>query len=149
MVPLASAITSLFLDEVEQAVEDKHYPHLPRVRSVPFGETLQDTVNFLAVLIEANFPALFLYFLIPFATPLIFWALNGFLLEREYFTLAPMHIGGKSQAKAMRKQHIGAIWLAGILMAMPLSLLLLNLIKSILGAASFTHLCHHISAYRA
>ena len=29
MVPVASAITSLFLDEVSQAVEDKHYPHPP------------------------------------------------------------------------------------------------------------------------
>ena len=78
MVPVASAITSLFLDEVAQAVEDKHYTHLPQVRSVPFGEALRDTVNFLGVLVGANFLALFLYVLFPFAAPLIFWALNGF-----------------------------------------------------------------------
>ena len=71
MVPVASAITSLFLDEVAQAVEDKHYPHLPQVH-VPFGEAMRDTVNFLGVLIGANFLALFLYVLFSFAAPLIF-----------------------------------------------------------------------------
>ena len=60
MVPVASAITSLFLDEVAQAVEDKHYPHLPQVRSVPFSEAMRDTENFLDVLVGANFLALFL-----------------------------------------------------------------------------------------
>lgn len=148
MVPVASAITSLFLDEVAQAVEDKHYPHLLQVRSVPFGEALRDTVSFLGVLVGANFLALFLYVLLPFAAPLIFWVLNGFLLGHEYFTLAAMRLVGRSQVKAMRKQHRGTIWVAGILMAMPLSIPLLNLIIPILGAATFTHLYHRISAYR-
>jgi CysZ protein len=34
MVPVASAITSLFLDEVAQAVEDEYFPNLPVVQSV-------------------------------------------------------------------------------------------------------------------
>ena len=70
MVPVASAITSLFLDEVAQAVEDKHYPP-PQVRSVPFGEALRDTVNFLSVLVGANFLALFLYVRLPFTASFI------------------------------------------------------------------------------
>ena len=148
MVPVASAITSLFLDEVAQAVEDKHYPHILQVRSVPFGEALRDTVSFLGVLVGANFLALFLYVLLPFAAPLIFWVLNGFLLGHEYFTLAAMRLVGRSQVKAMRKQHRGTIWVAGILMAMPLSIPLLNLIIPILGAATFTHLYHRISECR-
>ena len=123
-------------------------PTPPQVRSVPFGE-VRDTVNFLGVLVGANFLALFFYVLLPFAAPLIFWALNGFLLGREYFTLAALRRVGRSQAKAMRKQHRGTIWVAGILMAMPLSIPLLNLIIPILGAATFTHLYHRISAYRA
>jgi len=149
MVPVASAITSMFLDEVAQAVEDKHYPDLPKVKPVPFGDALRDTVNFLGVLIGANILALILYAIFSFAAPFIFWALNGFLLGREYFTLAAMRRVGRDQAKVLRKQHIGTIWLAGILMAMPLSIPLLNLFIPILGAATFTHLYHRISAYRA
>lgn len=149
MVPVASAITSLFLDEVAQAVEDKHYPSLPKVDPVPFGDALKDTVNFLGVLIAANILALIFYAAFSFAAPFIFWALNGFLLGREYFMLAAMRRIGRAQAKVLRKQHIGTIWLAGILMAMPLSVPLLNLFIPILGAATFTHLYHRLSQTRA
>ena len=149
MVPVASAITSMFLDEVAQAVEDKHYPQLPKVAAVPFGDALKDTINFLGVLIGANILALILYAIFSFAAPFIFWALNGFLLGREYFTLAAMRRIGRDQAKILRKQHTGTIWIAGILMAMPLSVPLLNLFIPILGAAAFTHLYHRISASRA
>lgn len=149
MVPVASAITSMFLDEVAQAVEDKHYPQLPKVPPVPFGDALRDTINFLGVLIGANILALFLYAIFSFAAPFIFWALNGFLLGREYFMLAAMRRVGRHQAKILRKQHVGVIWVAGILMAMPLSIPLLNLFIPILGAATFTHLYHRISASQA
>ena len=142
MVPVASAITSMFLDEVAQAVEDKHYSHLPQTSPVPFSEALRDTLNFLGVLVVANLLALILYlFFIPLA-PFIFWGLNGFLLGREYFTLAAMRRVGRQRAVELRKEHRGTIWLAGILMAMPLSVPLVNLLIPILGAATFTHIFH-------
>lgn len=146
MVPVASAITSLFLDDVADAVEDRHYPNLPRAERVPFWDAVRDTVNFLGVLIGANLLALILYaFFAPFAL-FIFWGLNGFLLGREYFTLAAMRREGRQGAKALRKRHLGKIWIAGTLMAMPLSLPLVNLVIPILGAATFTHLYHQIRA---
>ena len=142
MVPVASAITSMFLDEVAQAVEDKHYPNLPRVAPVPFSEALRDTVNFLGVLIFANIVAIAFYMLLPVFAPFIFWSLNGFLLGREYFTLAAMRRIGRENAKALRSQYSGTIWTAGILMAIPLSFPLINLLIPILGAATFTHIFH-------
>lgn len=142
MVPVASAITSMFLDEVAQAVEDKHYPHLPQVPHVPFWDGLRDTVNFLGVLVGANILALVLYAFFPPFAPFIFWALNGFLLGREYFTLAAMRRLGRERAKQLRAKHAGTIWLAGTLMAVPLSVPLVNLVIPILGAATFTHIYH-------
>ncbi|MCV2888628.1 EI24 domain-containing protein [Ruegeria aquimaris] len=148
MVPVASAITSMFLDEVAQAVEDKHYPGLPPVTKVPFGDALKDTVNFLGVLIAANLLAFLLYvFLAPFAL-FIFWGLNGFLLGREYFTLAAMRRVGREGARKLRSQHMLTIWAAGILMAIPLSIPLVNLLIPILGAATFTHIFHAVTARR-
>lgn len=149
MVPVASAITSLFLDEVADAVEDRHYPHLPDVPAVSFGEGLKDSVNFLGVLIAANLLALIVYAIFtPFAL-FIFWALNGFLLGREYFQLTAMRRVGRAEAKKLRRKHGGTIWLAGILMAMPLSIPLVNLLIPILGAATFTHLFHQLEPRRA
>ena len=145
MVPVASAITSLFLDDVAQAVEDVHYPSLPSVPRANFWDGLRDTVNFLGVLIVANLLAFILYALLPFFALPIFFALNGFLLGREYFQLAAMRRIGRAEAKILRKKHQGKIWLAGCLMALPLSIPLVNLIIPILGAATFTHLFHRLS----
>ncbi|MEC3862410.1 EI24 domain-containing protein [Mesobacterium sp. TK19101] len=148
MIPVASAITSMFLEEVAQAVEDRHYPGLPPATKVPFGDAVRDTINFLGVLIGANVLALVLYALFAPAALFIFWGLNGFLLGREYFTLAAMRRVGRDGAKALRKRHIGTIWAAGVLMAMPLSVPLLNLVIPILGAATFTHIFHMVQARR-
>ncbi|UWR00508.1 EI24 domain-containing protein [Rhodobacteraceae bacterium S2214] len=145
MVPVASAITSLFLDDVAQAVEDKHYPHLKPVPRVPFFDGLRDTVNFLGVLIGANILAIFAYIALPFLSFAIFYGLNGYLLGREYFQVVAMRRLGRQGAKDLRKQHKGQIWMAGCLMAVPLSIPLINLVIPILGAATFTHLFHRLS----
>ncbi|MBT8154939.1 EI24 domain-containing protein [Epibacterium ulvae] len=145
MVPVASAITSMFLEDVAQAVEDKHYPYLPAAESIPFLTALKDTLNFLGVLIVANLLALILYVMFAPAAPLIFWALNGFLLGREYFTLVASRRIGITAARALRSKHAATIWLAGALMAIPLSVPLVNLIVPILGAATFTHVFHRLN----
>ena len=64
MMPVASAIISLFLERVVQAVEDKHYPNLPVVTGIPLGQALFDMLNFLLVLLAANLVALLLYCLL-------------------------------------------------------------------------------------
>ncbi len=148
MVPVASAITSMFLEEVADAVEDKHYPHLPRAQSVPFWDAVRDTVNFLGVLLLANVAAILLYVFLPFGAVFIFWGLNGFLLGREYFTLAAMRRVGRQGAKELRREHAATIWAAGVLMAIPLTIPLVNLLVPILGAATFTHIFHELTARR-
>ena len=142
MVPVASAFTSLFLDRIASAVEDKHFDYLPPADPVPFSEAMKDTVNFLGVLIGANILALLIYLALPPFAPLIFWGLNGFLLGREYFFIAAMRRIGRDGAKELRREHFATIWLAGTLMAIPLSVPLVNLLIPILGAATFTHLFH-------
>lgn len=146
MVPVASAITSMFLDDVAQAVEDRHYPHLPEVARVPFSDAFKDTLGFLGLLIGANLLAFIIYAFLPAFSLFIFWGLNGFLLGREYFQLAAMRRIGRDGAKELRKRHTATIWMAGTLMAMPLSVPLVNLLVPIIGAATFTHLFHQIQA---
>lgn len=149
MMPVASAITSMFLDEVAQAVEDRHYPNLPPAHSVPFGDAVVDTISFLGMLLGANLLALILFVMFPPAAVFIFWGLNGLLLGREYFTLAAMRRMSRAEAKELRKAYSGTIWLAGTLMAIPLSLPLINLLIPIIGAATFTHLFHRIKGAQA
>lgn len=148
MVPVASAFTGLFLDEVAEAVEDRHYPTLPEVPRLSLTEITRDTLGFLGVLIVANAIALVLYLLLNVAAPLIFWALNGFLLGREYFQMVAIRRLGRAGAKEARRRHGAQIWLAGALMAVPLSIPLVNLLIPVLGAATFTHMFMRLEGQR-
>jgi uncharacterized protein involved in cysteine biosynthesis len=144
MMPVASAFTGLFLEDVADAVEDRHYPQLPPAKPVRIYDALIDSVNFFGAIVAVNVLALFLY---PFAgpfVPVVFWAVNGYLLGREYFTLVAMRREGRQGAKALRKRHTGTIWAAGTLMAAPLSVPIINLAIPVLGVATFTHLYHRL-----
>ena len=145
MVPVASAFSGFFLDDVAQAVEDRHYPRLGPALPVRLWDTAVDSFNFFALLIAINLLAILAFALSGPFLPLVFWALNGFLLGREYFTLAAMRRLGRPEARVLRARHWGKVWIAGMLMAAPLSIPLVNLVIPVLGAATFTHLFHRLN----
>lgn len=145
MVPVASAFSGLFLEDVAAAVEARHYPDLPPVPRLPLAESLKDAVNFLGLLIAANVVALFFYALAGPFVPLAFWALNGLLLGREYFSLVAMRRYGRPAAKALRRRYFFRIWAAGALMAAPLSIPFVNLVIPVLGVATFTHMVQRLA----
>lgn len=149
MVPVASAFTGLFLDEVADAVEDRHYPQLASTPRAPFLTTLADSARFLGVMIVANLLALILYVIFTPLAPFIFWALNGFLLGREYFQMVAMRRLDEAEARKLRRANGLQIWLAGGLMAVPLTIPVVNLVVPILGAATFTHLYHRLTGTRS
>ncbi|MFT4620909.1 MAG: hypothetical protein ACJA0F_001668 [Dinoroseobacter sp.] len=147
MIPVASAFTGIFLDQIADAVERRHYPSLPPAKAIPLGDTLRDTLSFLGLMIGLNLLALILYVIFaPFAL-FIFWAVNGFLLGREYFQLVAMRRVGRAGAKVGRRKHALTIWVAGVLMAIPLTVPILNLVIPILGVATFTHLYYRLERY--
>ena len=142
MVPVASAFTGIFLDDVADAVEAKHYAHLPPAPNVGLGDNLRESLSFLGVIVVANTLALVLYFT-PLA-PFIFYGLNGFLLGREYYRMIAVRRMGRQEASASFKRNLLAIWAAGAMMAVPLTIPILNLVIPILGAATFTHIFHRL-----
>lgn len=148
MIPVASAITSMFLDQVADAVEARHYPRLPPVRPMPWAEAIRDAGAFLGVILLANAGAFALYLLLPPLAPLIFLGLNGALLGREYVLLAARRRMGPKDARRFARAHGGTVWLAGALMALPLTVPVLNLLVPVLGAATFTHLVHRLGQRR-
>jgi uncharacterized protein involved in cysteine biosynthesis len=144
MVPVASAFTGIFLDDVAAAVEARHYPDARARPAAPILSAIADSLRFLGVIVLANLCALALYLMLPPAAPVIFWGLNGFLLGREYFQLAALRHLDEPDARRLRRRHGGRIWLAGAIMAVPLTVPVLNLVVPVLGAATFTHLFHRL-----
>ena len=145
MVPVASMFTGFFLDEVAEAVEQKHYPHLPPAPSVGFGEALRDSLGFLGVMLAVNIVVGIVVLISLGTLAPLFWLANGYLLGREYFQMVAMRRLGRRGASALRKRHFLTVWIAGTLMAVPLTVPVINLLIPILGVATFTHLFHRVS----
>ena len=139
MVPVTSAIIALFLDEVAQAVEARHYPHLPKQTATKLQDQILVGIRFLGILLLANIGALILSMIVPLLAPFVFWATNGYLMGREYFQMAAMRRMPRAQAQELFQRHQGSIWTAGILMAIPMSIPMVGLFIPILGADTFTH----------
>lgn len=146
MVPVASAFTGLFLEDVVDAVEDRHYPGLPPATAQGWTEAMLQSVNFLGLVIAVNAVALVVYLFAGPAAPLVFWSVNGFLLGREYFTMVAQRRMAKAEVALMRRRNRGRLWLAGTLMAAPLSIPVVNLLVPVLGVATFVHIFHRLAA---
>ncbi|PID37388.1 MAG: hypothetical protein CR993_00465 [Rhodobacterales bacterium] len=145
MAPVAAAFIGIFLDDVAEAVEEKHYPGLAPVGRLPLSDTLRDSAATIGVTVVVNLVALIaMLFVGPFA-PVLFWAVNGYLLGREFFQMAAIRREGRIGANRLRSKHNLEIWVAGTLMAIPLSVPVVNLLIPILGAATFTHMYHRLS----
>lgn len=146
MIPAAAGFAGLFLEDVVDAVEDRHYPHLPPAQPLALGESIKASANLIGLIVVVNVVAVFLYPMAGPLSPLLFWAVNGLLLGREYFMMVALRRLPPDAARSLRLANGPRIWIAGTLMAIPLSVPLLNLIVPVLGAATFTHLYHRIAA---
>ncbi len=145
MVPVASAFIGMFLETVSAAVERKHYPHLVPARPIGVVEGLLDALKFLGILVAVNLVALVAYVLVPPVAPFLFWIVNGILLGREYAQLVALRRSDAAGAAAFRRRHRPTIFAAGVLMAVPLTVPVVNILVPILGVATFTHLYHRLS----
>ena len=145
MVPVASLFTGLFLETVAEAVEARHYPEVGRPPRTSLATSLRETASYLALLIAANAAALAVYLAVPPLAPFVFWAVNGLLLGREYFQVVALRHLSRTKAAELRRRHAVQVWAAGVLMAVPLTIPVVNLAVPVLGAATFTHLFHRVS----
>lgn len=145
MVPVASVFTGLFLEAVAEAVEARHYPGAGRAPRASLWTGLRESASYLVLLLAANAGALVVYFAIPPLAPFVFWGVNGLLLGREYFQVVALRRLPRGEAAALRRRHGLQIWAAGVLMAVPLTVPIVNLAVPVLGAATFTHLFHRVS----
>lgn len=148
MTPVAAGVVGFFLDGVAGAVEGKYYPGLPPVVEVGLARQIGESLRFMALVIALNAVALILYFVAPPVAPVVFLLLNGFLLGREYFQLVATRRLGPERATALGKARFWRVWLAGTLMALPLTVPVLNLLVPIFGVAVFTHQYHRMAPAR-
>lgn len=144
----AIGLQSLFLDSVAEAVETKHYPHLPQARKQRMTEIVGTALKLMAVVLGLNILLLFVWIiLLIIATPLApvpYYLVNGYLLGREYFELIALRRMDPLQAAVLRKQKLGGNLLDGIVLTLLFTIPFVNLVGPLIAAAYMTHRFHRV-----
>ena len=149
MAPVASTFTGLFLDDVADAVEARHHPDLSTAPRAGLWVALVDSARYFTLLVGLNLLGMILFAFSGGLGIVGIWAINGFLLSREYFTMVALRRLSPPVVAGLRRAWRLRLWLAGSLLAVPLSVPVVNLLVPVLGAAAFTHLFHAIVAAEA
>jgi CysZ protein len=142
---LLIVIVSFFLDGVADAVEGRHYPGLGPARDQGIAEIVAITAKFAALTIVLNLLALPVFLLLIFLPPFnffVFYALNGYLLGREYYELVAHRRMDPQGALRLRRAFGGQLFVTGVVIAMLTSVPGLNLIVPIVATAAMVHLVH-------
>ena len=136
---IVSALASIFLEDVADAVEARHYPGLSPAKVLGWGVLLTASARLIGLTIVLNLMALPFY-LVPGLNLVIYFGLNGYLLGREYFEVVALRRLNAEDAKALRQKHRAQITLAGAGAAMLLTIPIVNMIAPVLGTAAMVHL---------
>ncbi len=142
---VATLFIAIYLDDIAQAVERRHYPDDPPGQAVPLGRSIVLSIRFAALVIALNILVLPLYLFIV-SLPLIFYSLNGYLLGREYFELVARRHVDESTVQQMRKLHGFRVFITGVVSAVLLTVPLVNLLAPIVATAAMVHLFKRLAA---
>ena len=142
MSPLILAIVGLLLEPIVEAVEARHYPHLPKVRRRSLAGNIGEALRFLALMIGISFAAWIIAALTPLPAGVVFILAAGYLIAREYFDAVALRRLDRGQAKHAAQVGQPGLWIVGCIVAVSLTIPFVNLITPLVGVAAFTHLFH-------
>ena len=146
---VATLFISLFLDEIAQAVDARHYGSDPPGRETPLGDSLALAARFAGALIVFNLAVLPLYLLlfwIPFVPVIIFYGLNGYLLGREYFELVAQRHVSPETIRILRKNFKNSILWRGVVIAVLLVIPVVNFVTPLFATAWMAHVFKRLEA---
>jgi CysZ protein len=148
MPTITAFVGSFFVDEVADAVEREYYPTDPAGRALPFFGALIEGLAVAGLALLVYLCALPFIFFAGLGVIVLFVA-NSYLLGREYFELAAMRFRPRAEAKAMRRQNTAYIFLAGMVIALFVSIPVVNLATPIFAMAYMVHIHKRMTARKA
>src|SRR5262245_1826809 len=135
-------VISIFLEQIADIVEAKHYPQLGKARGIPIWTGIWTGVVFLLAVLAINLVMLPFYVLALFIAGLgavLFYAVNGWLTGRVYYEQVALRRLDPADVKAWRRANAGVLWLTGIIIVFLGTIPILNLIVPVLGVAAMVH----------
>jgi CysZ protein len=142
MAPVTSLFAGFYLDRVAALVERRHYPNDRPGEPLSGWTAIATSLQFAGLVLVANL----------FALPLIFtgigifalFAVNAYLISREYFEMTAMRHMPPVHAKALRQSNALRVFIAGLLPAGLALVPVLNLIVPLFSTSYFVHIVKRV-----
>jgi CysZ protein len=139
LMPTVTAfVGSFFVDEVADVVECEHYPAEPPGHALPLLRALIEGIKFAALALVVYFCALPFILFAGLGVVILLLA-NAYLLGREYFELAAMRFHPPGEAKVLRKSNAVTVFLAGLVIAVFVSIPIVNFATPVFAMAFMVH----------
>jgi CysZ protein len=139
MPAVSSFVASLLVDDIAEVVERAYYGHEPPGAPVALPRSVLEGAKTAGLAVLVYLVAL-PFLLVAGLGVVIFFLAAAFLLSREYFELAAMRFRPPAEAKALRRAHRGTVFAAGLLIALFVSIPIVNLATPLFGMALMVHL---------
>ncbi|HZS84811.1 MAG TPA: EI24 domain-containing protein [Stellaceae bacterium] len=141
LFPVAvTTVLGFFVEGAIAAVEAERYPDLPTPRRQTMAGQLRSAMRLGLLGLVVNLLALPLYLVLPGLNLLLFYGLNGWLLGREYFELVALRRLDERQLRAFWRSFWPRLVAAGMVIALLLTVPLLNLAAPLIAALFMLHL---------
>ena len=139
MPAVTNFVGSFFVDDVADAVEREHYPAEPAGRALPILTAVIEGAKFALLSLVVYFVALPFVLFAGFGVLILFVA-NAYLLGRNFFELAAMRFHPAAEAKALRKRNALYVFVAGMAIALFVSIPIVNLATPVFAMAFMVHI---------
>lgn len=143
--PISMVFMTLYLDDIVDAVEDKHYSFRLAGKRLGLGRLAYLGVRLAFMMLLLNIlviPFYVIFFWTGFIPLVIFYGLNSYLLGWGYYEMVAVRHLGVRKAGRHRKSIRGQVLFGGLVITLLYSVPFVNLVAPILGAAMLTHLFH-------
>jgi CysZ protein len=148
MPAVTNFVGSFFVDDVADAVEREHYPAEPAGRALPILTAVIEGAKFALLSLVVYFVALPFVLFAGFGVLILFVA-NAYLLGRNFFELAAMRFYPAAEAKALRKHNALYVFVAGMVIAVFVSIPIVNLATPVFAMAFMVHIHKRVAGKRA
>ncbi len=139
---LASFFITLFLEDIVEAVESRHYSGALLEKTNNPSATYIISLRFTAIALFLNILAIPFYFFTIWFPPLgifVFYCLNGYLLGREYFELVALRHIKMEDIPSIRQANRLKLFLFGSVTTFLFTIPIINFLAPILGVTGMTH----------
>lgn len=140
---LFSLVGGLFYEAIADAVDARHFPHLPPANGVPLMASLLSGFKYFILLLVLNAVALPLYFTLLWvlgAGAGLFIVVNGVLFGREQYDAVALRRYAPKEARTWRRAHRFRLFCHGSITALLSLIPFVNFLAPLLGIAAMTHL---------